>query len=100
MGEDQGVQVQWGLWPASLAEGEPSFFNLKFSPGMSAQKRLQYRLDVLREDDRRRMDELGERLRHLREERQREAQIPGGTSGRSGACDGARSSQRRSLAWV
>eukprot|EP00746_Dinoflagellata_sp_MGD_P031198 gnl/MRDRNA2_/MRDRNA2_17416_c0_seq1.p1 gnl/MRDRNA2_/MRDRNA2_17416_c0~~gnl/MRDRNA2_/MRDRNA2_17416_c0_seq1.p1 ORF type:complete len:414 (-),score=81.40 gnl/MRDRNA2_/MRDRNA2_17416_c0_seq1:25-1266(-) len=43
--------------------GQKSFFELGFPTGMTGKKQREFRMDMLREDDRRRMDELGGRIR-------------------------------------
>lgn len=62
-------------WPGPTAEGTSTFFNCECPPGVSSRRALDYKMDMLREDDRRRMDELGERIRSRRQECARQSAV-------------------------
>lgn len=84
-------------WPTPAPDGAPSFFNLPPPPNSSENKKRAFRMDMLKEDDRRRMDALVERIRTLRDS--------GRPAGAGGAAGGAgrgarRKAERRSLAWM
>mmetsp|Transcript_66000 Transcript_66000/g.143830 ORF Transcript_66000/g.143830 Transcript_66000/m.143830 type:complete len:707 (-) Transcript_66000:127-2247(-) len=85
-------------WPRPLADGAPSFFDSDFLRGRGAGGRVRpSRMDLLREDDRRRMDSLGEDLRRLREVRG----AAGAGAGARGRGRGSSSAQKRgNLAWL
>jgi len=83
-------------WPGPPPDGTPSFFALELPSGMSDEKKSEYRMDMLREDDRRRMDILRAHLH-------RQRQLPSAAAGRSighPAASLSAAAQRRSLAWV
>mmetsp|Transcript_84954 Transcript_84954/g.160086 ORF Transcript_84954/g.160086 Transcript_84954/m.160086 type:complete len:970 (-) Transcript_84954:69-2978(-) len=55
-------------WPGPASDGASTFFSHDCPPSVSGRRALDYKMDMLREDDRRRMDELGERIQSCRQE--------------------------------
>lgn len=84
-------------WPGPPPDGTPSFFALKLPSGMSDEKKAEYKMDMLREDDRRRMDML---RAYLHRKRQLPRTAAAGRSAGHAAASVSTAAQRRGLAWV
>lgn len=80
-----------GFWTVPPPKDERTFFSLGLPNSMPPARQLDWQLDMLREDDRRRMDELGNHLNRYRNSVEKE-------HGNSWFASGA--AQRRSLSWV
>lgn len=62
-GASASSSVRRGEWPIPAPAGSPSFFTIPLPPNCSENKQRAFRLDMLKEDDRRRMDMLVDRLK-------------------------------------
>mmetsp|Transcript_56074 Transcript_56074/g.119380 ORF Transcript_56074/g.119380 Transcript_56074/m.119380 type:complete len:664 (+) Transcript_56074:213-2204(+) len=77
------------FWPQPPPEGARTFFNMGLPQSMSNQKKQEYLSDWLQEDERRRQDELSNRLHAYWETSQHRLNAPS-----------AGLQQRRALAWL
>jgi len=68
-GDEQAVAstVRRPPWFTNEPEVAQSFFDDSYPPGVSSSKKWDYRMEILREDDRRRMDSLVDRISMIRE---------------------------------
>jgi len=84
-------------WPGPPPDGTPTFFALELPSCMSDEKKSEFKMDMLREDDKRRMDML---RAHLHRKRHLPRAAAAGHSVGHPAASLSAAAQRRSLAWV
>lgn len=90
-GSSSMLSVRESGWPIPAPTGSPSFFTIPPPPNSSENKQKAFRMDMLKEDDRRRMDVLADRLKAHHVIRSRRP---------IGAETAPKGSEKSRLAWV